>query len=463
MTEAADSPPPPRRAEGSPSARRGTSPARGEERSTISVALKDAGLWAVAAFLLAVPLLAWRTVETQTNLQLVSRWGEVAIAVAVVFAARLALSLGGAQVLAAAPVIAIGVAWSSAMARVTANSRWVAPALAGCALVLPFTPFADRYALDLAILVVIYIVLGWGLNIVVGLAGLLDLGYVAFYGIGAYSHALLAQSFGLSFWTALPLAGICAAFWGVVLGFPVLRLRGDYLAIVTLAFGEIIHILLINWKSLTGGPDGLSGIPRPSLLGLELKPDCGVGTLCGVLGIEYWPLQRFIWLYYCVLALALLVNWVSTRMRRMPIGRAWEALREDEIACRALGLNTTTIKLTAFGMGALFGGLAGPFFATKQGIITPESFTFIESAMILAIVVLGGMGSQLGVAIAAIVMVGGIELFRDLQIYRMLVFGLAMVAMMIWRPRGFVGSRTPSITLGGRSAISGSLVKEGQG
>ena len=174
-------------------------------------------------------------------------------------------------------------------------------------------------------------------------------------------------------------------------------------------------------------------------------------------------MHRIIWLYYIILGLALLTNWVSHRLRRLPIGRAWEALREDEIACRALGINVTTTKLTAFAIGAMFGGFAGAFFATKQGFISPESFTFFESVIILAIVVMGGMGSQLGVAVAALVMIGGIELFRDLEVYRMLVFGLAMVAMMIWRPRGFVASRTPSIALGRATAISGDLVKEGQG
>ncbi|QYU71188.1 high-affinity branched-chain amino acid ABC transporter permease LivM [Leptolyngbya sp. 15MV] len=329
------------------------------------------------------------------------------------------------------------------------------PALLAAAVLLPFIPGIGRSQLDLATLVLIYVMLAWGLNIVVGLAGLLDLGYVAFYAVGAYSYALLAQFYGLSFWVCLPLAGILAAFWGILLGFPVLRLRGDYLAIVTLAFGEIIRIVLLNWVSLTGGPNGMGGIPRPSFFGLPFSMSGEPDTFAGFFGIEPSPLHRVIFLYYLILALALLTNWVSVRIRRQPIGRAWEALREDEIACRALGINVRNTKLTAFALGAMFGGFAGAFFATRQGFISPESFTFIESAIILAIVVLGGRGSQLGVAIAAMVMIGGFELFRELEEWRMLLFGAAMVVIMVVRPRGLVATRTPSVALGQRRAIGG--------
>jgi branched-chain amino acid transport system permease protein len=331
-----------------------------------------------------------------------------------------------------------------------------------------------RYLFDLSILVLTYIMLGWGLNIVVGLAGLLDLGYVAFYAVGAYTFALLATNFGLSFWICLPIAGAAAALWGVILGFPVLRLRGDYLAIVTLAFGEIIRIVLLNWTDVTNGPNGISGIPRPTFFGLPFTP-AGEETFSGFFGLKYDPLQGIIFLYYVILVLALVTNLVTIRLRRLPIGRAWEALREDQIACRSLGINTTTTKLSAFAIGAMFGGLAGSFFATRQGFISPESFTFIESAIILAIVVLGGMGSQLGVAIAAIVMVGGFEALRhteglqsifgegfDPALYRMLLFGVAMVAIMVWRPRGLVGTRTPSISINEPRPISADLVKEGR-
>jgi branched-chain amino acid transport system permease protein len=339
--------------------------------------------------------------------------------------------------------------------------RFLAPALLVFALLVPVIFYNQRYILDLGILVLTYVMLGWGLNIVVGLAGLLDLGYVAFYAVGAYSYGLLSTSFGLSFWVCLPLAGILAAFWGVLLGFPVLRLRGDYLAIVTLAFGEIIRLVIINWQSLTGGPNGVSGIPRPSLFGIPLTP--GPDGLAAKLGIPFSPTHRIVFLFYLILALALLTNWVTIRLRRLPIGRAWEALREDEVACRALGINTTTTKLTAFATGAMFGGFAGAFFATRQGFISPESFTFQESALVLAIVVLGGMGSQLGVALSALAMIGGFELFRSLETYRMLVFGLAMVLIMIWRPRGIIGHRAPTVFLKKAEAISSDLVKEGHG
>jgi len=331
---------------------------------------------------------------------------------------------------------------------IVSTGRFAAPALLIFALLVPVLFYSNRYLLDLGILVLTYVMLGWGLNIVVGLAGLLDLGYVAFYAVGAYSYALLATHFQLSFWICLPLAGILAAFWGILLGFPVLRLRGDYLAIVTLAFGEIIRLVLLNWQSFTGGPNGISTIPRPSFFGLPFTD--AEGSFASTFGLEYSATHRVVFLFYLILALALLTNWVTIRLRRLPIGRAWEAMREDEIACRSLGINTTTTKLTAFAIGAMFAGFAGSFFATRQGFISPESFTFGESALVLAIVVLGGMGSQLGVAIAALVMLGGFELFREFQLYRMLVFGAAMVLIMVWRPRGLVSTREPSLRLGDR-------------
>ena len=338
-------------------------------------------------------------------------------------------------------------------ARLQKTARFLGPVLVAFAIILPFMPFADRRLLDIAILVVTYIMLGWGLNIVVGLAGLLDLGYVAFYAVGAYSYALLAQYFDLGFWICLPFAGIMAAFAGILLGFPVLRLRGDYLAIVTLGFGEIVRVILLNWYEFTNGPDGISGIPRPSFFGLEFKrraPE-GVETFHGFFGLEYSPIDRIIFLYYLILALALITNLFTLRIRKLPVGRAWEALREDEIACRSLGMNPRNTKLTAFSIGAMFGGFGGAFFATRQGFISPESFTFIESAIILAIVVLGGFGSQIGVVFAAILLIGLPEFFRELQQYRMLAFGAAMVAIMVWRPRGLFAHREPTIRLSGRA------------
>jgi branched-chain amino acid transport system permease protein len=328
-------------------------------------------------------------------------------------------------------------------------SRFFGPAAIAAAVILPFLPFSDRYVVDVAILVMMYIMLGWGLNIVVGLAGLLDLGYVAFYAVGAYSYALFALNFGLSFWVCLPIAGALAALLGVILGFPVLRLRGDYLAIVTLGFGEMIRIILVNWSELTNGPRGLTGIPRPAFFGLSFaaSPADGGETFSSFFGLSYSPMQRVIFFYYVILALALLTNAFTLRIRRLPIGRAWEALREDEIACRALGINPTNTKLAAFALGAMFAGIAGSFFATRQGFISPESFTFLESAIILAIVVLGGMGSQVGVVIAAILLIGGPELVRELEEFRMLAFGGLMVLIMVWRPRGLLALREPTIRL----------------
>ena len=323
------------------------------------------------------------------------------------------------------------------------------PLLLVFAIIVPFLPFADRRLLDIAILVATYIMLGWGLNIVVGLAGLLDLGYVAFYAVGAYSYALLATHFDLSFWICLPFAGIMAAFAGILLGFPVLRLRGDYLAIVTLGFGEMIRIILLNWYKFTNGPDGISGIPRPSFFGLEFtaNPDEGTQAFHSFFGLEYASIHRIIFLYYLILILALITNLFTLRIRKLPVGRAWEALREDETACRSLGINPRNTKLTAFAIGAMFAGFGGSFFATRQGFISPESFTFIESAIILAIVVLGGMGSQIGVVFAAILLIGLPEFFRELHQYRMLAFGAAMVTIMVWRPRGLLAHREPTIRM----------------
>jgi branched-chain amino acid transport system permease protein len=327
------------------------------------------------------------------------------------------------------------------------TQRYVIIGLIVAALVWPF--FGSRGAVDIATLILIYVLLGLGLNIVVGLAGLLDLGYVGFYAVGAYSYAMLSHYLGWSFWVCLPIAGLMAATFGFLLGFPVLRLRGDYLAIVTLGFGEIIRLFLRNLTDWTGGPNGISNIPKPEFFGLtfERRAAEGMQTFHEFFGLEYNSINKVIFLYLVALLLALLALFVINRLLRMPIGRAWEALREDEIACRALGLNPTVIKLSAFTLGACFAGFAGSFFAARQGLVTPESFTFIESAIILAIVVLGGMGSQLGVILAAIVMILLPELMREFSEYRMLMFGALMVLMMIWRPQGLLPMQRPHMEL----------------
>ena len=323
------------------------------------------------------------------------------------------------------------------------------PALVAAAIIIPFTPFADRGLIETLTLILTYVMLGWGLNIVVGLAGLLDLGYVAFYAVGAYSYAKLSLDLGLDFWASLPLAGAFAAFFGVCLGFPVLRLRGDYLAIVTLGFGEMVRIILINWQEFTGGPNGISGILRITFFGVpfDRSPPEGTVAFHQLFGLEFSTMHRILFLYYVILVLALITNFFTIRLRRLPIGRAWEALREDETACRALGINPTNTKLTAFAMGAMFAGFAGSFFAVRQLFVSPESFVFIESAVILAIVVLGGMGSQVGVALAAIILIGMPEVMRELSLYRMLAFGAVMVLIMLWRPKGLLAHREPTIFL----------------
>jgi branched-chain amino acid transport system permease protein len=233
-------------------------------------------------------------------------------------------------------------------------------------------------------------------------------------------------------------------------------------------------LVLINWVDLTNGYAGISGIPRPSFFGIPFNAnDDGFAA---VFGLPFTPIYRTLFLYYLILALVLLTAYVTVRLRRLPVGRAWEALREDEIACRSLGINTTSTKLTAFAIGAMFGGFAGSFFAARQGFISPETFNFLESATIVAIVVLGGMGSQIGVAIAAVVMVGGTEILRELDWlkeifgpdfdpgqYRMLLFGLAMVVIMVFKPRGLISTREPSAVLNERKMISASMVKEGHG
>jgi branched-chain amino acid transport system permease protein len=413
---------------------------------SVFTVLREAGLTALVALILAVPMIGLRTVSAPGGLGIETRWWWVAIAVAGVFVGRIVLIL-------------LREGLRHRHARQGRESRWaigdVSPYFGAIAVVfaitLPVMPFADRWVLDIGILVLTYIMLGWGLNIVIGLAGLLDLGYVAFYAIGAYSYALLAIHFDFSFWICLPLAGLFAAMFGILLGFPVLRLRGDYLAIVTLGFGEIIRIILINWYDFTRGPDGLSGIPRPTFFGLDFaaRPAEGTESFHTFFGIDYSSIHRIIFLYYLILVLALITNAFTLRIRKLPIGRAWEALREDEIACRSLGINPRNTKLTAFSLGAMFAGFAGSFFATRQGFISPESFTFIESALIVAIVVLGGAGSQIGVVIAALLLIGGPEFIRELAEYRMLAFGGLMVLIMIWRPGGLLAFRAPTLRLSG--------------
>ncbi|WP_346826727.1 high-affinity branched-chain amino acid ABC transporter permease LivM [Serratia inhibens] len=330
----------------------------------------------------------------------------------------------------------------------TPRQKLLAAAMIVAAIAWPF--LVSRGSVDIATLTLIYVMLGLGLNVVVGLSGLLVLGYGGFYAIGAYTYALLNHYYGLGFWESLPLAGIVTAIFGFLLGFPVLRLRGDYLAIVTLGFGEIVRILLLNNTEITGGPNGISQIPKPTFFGLEFNRsarDGGWDTFHNFFGLQYDPSDRIVFLYLVALLLVVLTLFVINRLLRMPLGRAWEALREDEIACRSLGLSPTKIKLTAFTISAAFAGFAGTLFAARQGFVSPESFTFVESAFVLAIVVLGGMGSQFAVILAAILLVVSREMMRDLNEYSMLLLGALMVLMMIWRPQGLLPMKRPQLKL----------------
>jgi branched-chain amino acid transport system permease protein len=315
------------------------------------------------------------------------------------------------------------------------NRVWMITLLAAA---ICYPSLTNRYAQDVAINVLVYICLGLGLNVVVGLCGMLDLGYIAFYGVGAYTYALLNVHFGVSFWLCLPIAGALAVIAGCIIGYPTLRMRGDYLAIVTLGFGEIVRIILNNWMTLTNGPNGILGINPPTI---------------------YWPsfehgfsmqliyLRKLRYLYYIALALAVVTIIAVRNLNFSRIGRAWESIREDETAAELMGVNTFHFKLLAYAMGALFAGMAGTFFCARMRFVSPESFTFLESAMVLSMVVLGGMASIPGVILGSTALIMLPEVFRAFHTYRMLVFGLAMIVMMLFRPEGLI----PTKRMGARS------------
>jgi branched-chain amino acid transport system permease protein len=316
---------------------------------------------------------------------------------------------------------------------------WLIVLLAGA---LFFPRLTGRYGQDVAINVLIYICLGLGLNIVVGLAGMLDLGYIAFYGVGAYTYGLLSIHYHISFWLALPAAATTAGIAGSLIGYPTLRMRGDYLAIVTLGFGEIVRIILNNWMTLTNGPNGLLGIKPPGIY---------YPIFLNGFSIEHLWLRKLHLIYYVILALAVLTVLSVHRLNHSRIGRAWEAIREDETVAELMGVDTFRLKLLAYAMGALFGGLAGAFFAARMHFVSPESFTFIESATVLAMVVLGGMASIPGIIVGALALIVLPEVFRAFELYRMLALGGAMVVMMQFRPEGLI----PARRMGQRSEESG--------
>lgn len=306
--------------------------------------------------------------------------------------------------------------------RIFENRKIYLPAIIGISFfVLAFPFIFSLYQTNIMISALIYIMLGLGINIVVGLAGLLDLGYVAFYAVGAYAYGLLHYHFNFSFWMALPIGAGLGTLFGVLLGYPVLRLRGDYLAIVTLGFGEIIRLILENWNEFSFGPSGIANISRPGFFGIQMSLH-----------------EAIIYIYFLMIALVIFTIFVVNRLQNSRIGRAWIALREDEIACQAMGIDRTKTKLTAFALGATWAGMAGVVFAAKTTFINPASFTIWESIMILCVVVLGGMGSIIGVIFGSMILILLPEYLRAFSEFRMLIFGAMLVAMMVFRPGGIV-------------------------
>ncbi|HHB77558.1 MAG TPA: branched-chain amino acid ABC transporter permease [Desulfobulbus sp.] len=306
--------------------------------------------------------------------------------------------------------------------RLTTVSDWLGPqqnrmivlmGLAGIAMLIPLV--ANNYVLEVLTNAWFYAILCLGLNIVVGYAGLLDLGYAAFFAVGAYTTGILTSKFGVNFWLTIPVAVSCSMLAGLIIGGPTLRLRSDYLAIVTLGFGEIVRIIARNLE-ITGGASGLIGIDRPSIFVLELS--------------------RGIHFYYVFLLLAILACFISYRLQNSRLGRAWQYVREDEDAAEAMGIGRVAVKLYAYVIGAMFGGVAGCFFAAKMTAISPETFTFSQSVLILLGVVLGGMGKIPGVIIGAFALVLFPEVFRGLGSMRMLIFGIVMLIIMLYRPEG---------------------------
>jgi branched-chain amino acid transport system permease protein len=293
--------------------------------------------------------------------------------------------------------------------------------VAAAAILMPFV--SEMYQVTIWVFALIYVVLGLGLNITVGLAGLLDLGYVAFFGIGAYTYAILNTRFDLDFWLCLPIGGLVGALLGIILGFPILRLRGDYLAIVTLGFGSIAKIVYENWEGVFNGAKGIGKIARPGLFGIEMNISAATTFT-----------------YYLMLLMVLFTIFITNRLKDSRIGRAWMALREDEIACVAMGVDMARTKLSAYALGAFWAGLVGVIFASQTTYINPASFDFMLSAIVLSMVVFGGMGSIVGVVVAALVLSLLPEYLRAFEDYRMLVFGAAMVLMMIFRPQGLISN-----------------------
>ncbi|MFP4551588.1 MAG: ABC transporter permease subunit [Spirochaetales bacterium] len=305
------------------------------------------------------------------------------------------------------------------------SRKVVVPALIVLLVLVSAYPFlVSFYQTGIMVQALIYVILALGLNIVIGLGGMLHLGYAAFYAVGAYTYALLNQHFGLSFWLALPLGAGLSAIFGVLLAIPVLRLRGDYLAIVTLGFAEIVRIILVNWTSFSGGPSGIKAIDRP-----------------GFFGVDFGLSGATIFTYFICVGLVALTIFIVNRMENSRIGRQWVAMGEDDIAARAMGVDTSKAKLTAFAMGALWAGLAGVVFAARTTFVSPQSFQVWESVLILSMVVLGGMGSIPGVIIGALALILLPEYLRAFSEYRLLIFGALLVIMVVFKPAGLIPRR----------------------
>ncbi len=419
--------------------------------------LKEATIAACLAAVLILPIFGLKIARTGSISQIEPHYGYVMAAFGIVFIMSLTRPLWE-KLFANMPSISMPVLNQTAQQRAI-FILFIAGALLPVALVLMrwvWPSFEYHNLMSMLSFALIYVILGLGLNIVVGFAGLLNLGYAGFYAIGGYTFGYLFKIYGFSFWMSLPFAIVMAALIGLALSFLLLRLRGDYLAIVTLAVSLIIVSifkldtnLTIGNLRLFGGPDGVLNLPKPTVFGYEIlrRAPEGQTTFHNLLGLTYESRHMEINLYLIALALAAITVFVSNRLLRMPLGRAWEALREDEIACRSLGLNPAPIKIWAFTIGAGIAGMAGAFFGARQGLVNPESFQFIESIMILAAVVLGGMGSNLGVIIAAILIVVLQEFGRGLGEYRMLIFGLVLVLMMIWRPQGLLPVKRQPVEL----------------
>ncbi len=382
--------------------------------------IKDSLLVAIWFIILTFPIMVIRVNTIENEIEW--RWHNMVLVAVVSFVLSFAWrylftikTTGGKESAAAVPLLP----WTQ---RIMENPRLLIPLLAALGVGVIIFPFVlSVYQVNIMVTALMFVVLGLGLNIVVGLAGLLDLGYVAFYAVGAYAYALLNHHYDIGFWAALPIGAFLAFIAGILLGFPVLRLRGDYLAIVTLGFGEIIRLILENWNEFSFGPSGISNIDRPGFFGINLSFS-----------------EATIYIYFIMIALCLFTIFVVNRLEKSRIGRAWIALREDEIACQAMGIDKTKTKLAAFALGATWAGMIGVIFAAKTTFINPASFTFMESAIILCIVVMGGMGSIMGVILGALILILLPEYLRAFSDYRMIAFGVSMVLMMVFRPQGIL-------------------------